>query len=91
MTTTSTRLSGTMNPPTPTTSFTLTENARIPAGTLRESRPVDLFSGTSFDSTTGSPRKSPAGRSAPRRPSGRRWHPWGSCLSARRRPPPGSG
>ncbi len=57
MTTTSTRLSGTMNPPTPTTSFTLTENARIPDGTFRERRPVDLLRGTSFDSTTGSPRE----------------------------------
>src|SRR5512139_2653879 len=57
VTTTSTRESGTMKPPTPTTSFTLTLNARMPSGTFRERRPELLSVGTSFDSTIGSPRK----------------------------------
>ena len=44
-----------MNPPTPTTSFTCTVNARIPAGTLSDMIPAVLSAGTSFDSMTGSP------------------------------------
>ena len=53
---TSTRASGTMNPPTPTTSSTRTENALIPGGILRGRIPPTFCVGTSFDSTTGSPR-----------------------------------
>ena len=46
-----------MKPPTPTTSFTLTVKARMPAGTFSERRPLLLSLGTSLDSTTGSPRR----------------------------------
>src|SRR3990172_9183120 len=54
---TSTLVYGTMNPPTPTTSFTRMVNARFPSGTRKERSPPPLSVGTSFDATIGSPRR----------------------------------
>ncbi len=50
---TSTRVPGTTNPATPTTSFTLTEMARMPGG-IDGGRPAPASSGASLVSVSGS-------------------------------------